>query len=53
MVWFGLVNQVAWAYSLGPIMAPFRELIKPNKNFYWDTELDKIFAESKKTIIDL
>ena len=51
--WFGLVNQVAWAYSLAPIMAPFREMIKPNKNFYWDSELDRIFEESKKTIVDL
>ena len=26
--WFGLVNQVAWAYSLGPVMLPFYDLIK-------------------------
>ena len=25
--WFGLVNQVAWAYSLGPVMLPFRDLV--------------------------
>ena len=32
--WFGLVNQVAWAYSIGPVMLPFRELVKRNtKNF--------------------
>ena len=28
--WFGLINQVAWAYSLSPIMLPFRELVKKN-----------------------
>ena len=25
--WFGLVNQVAWAYSLRPIMQPFSDLV--------------------------
>ena len=28
--WFGLVNQVSWAYAVSPIMQPFRNLIKPN-----------------------
>ena len=51
--WFGLINQVAWAYSLGPLMTPFRELIKPNRKFYWDETLDKLFVESKNTIISL
>ena len=26
--WFGLVNQVSWAYATSNIMLPFRELIK-------------------------
>ena len=26
--WFRLINQVAWGYSLSPIMAPFRDLVK-------------------------
>ena len=29
--WFGLVNQIAWAYSLSPIMLPFRDLVKKKK----------------------
>ena len=29
--WFGLDNQATWAYSLGPIMQPFRDMIKPNQ----------------------
>ena len=24
--WFGLVNQIAWAYSISPITEPFRQL---------------------------
>ena len=51
--WFGLVNQVAWAYSISPIMEPFRDLIKPNRNFYWDEQLTEIFNSSKQTIIEL
>ena len=51
--WFGLVNQVAWAYSLSPVMSPFRELIKPNSVFYWDETLKQIFEASKENIINL
>ena len=40
--WFGLVNQVDWAYSVSPIMQPFRELVKVNSKFTWDDNLDKI-----------
>ena len=50
--WFGLVNQVAWAYSLSPIMLPFRDLIRPHQRFYWDENLDNLFEASKKTIVD-
>ena len=26
--WFGLVNQVSWAYAISDIMLPFRDLVK-------------------------
>ena len=32
--WFGLVNQVVWAYAISRFMEPFREAIKPNRIFY-------------------
>ena len=51
--WFGLVNQVAWAYSLGPVMLPFRDLLKPDSPFYWDEQLDSAFQSSKAQIISL
>ena len=51
--WFGLVNQVAWAYSLGPVMLPFRELIKSKSEFYWDENVNNAFEESKKAIVEL
>ena len=51
--WFGLVNQVAWAYAISPIMEPFRDAIKPNRTFYWDENLSEIFERSKKLLIDM
>ena len=47
--WFGIVNQIAWAYATSPIMQPFRDLVKPNTLFAWDDNIDKIFSESKKS----
>ena len=51
--WFGLVNQVAWAYTTSPMMAPLRDLIKPNHKFYWDNTLEQVFQDSKNTLINL
>ena len=50
--WFGLVNQVSWAYAISPIMQPFRDLIKPNNKFIWDEHLEKLFQESKEHLIE-
>ena len=49
--WFGLINQVSWAYSISPIMEPFRDLIKPHNNFYWDEVLQELFKLSKAEIL--
>ena len=49
--WFGLVNQVSWAYAISPLMQPFRDLIKPNKTFYWDEQLEQLFQDSKQKLI--
>ena len=51
--WFGLVNQVAWAYSVSSIMQPFRELVKANSKFTRDDSLDKIFNDTKAKIVSL
>ena len=50
--WFGLVNQVSYAFSMATTMAPFRELLKPRKPFYWDQTLDELFKLSKQKILD-
>ena len=49
--WFGLVNQVAYAFSQTSVMAPFRELLQKKRKFYWDNVLDKLFQESKQEIV--
>ena len=50
--WFGLVNQVAYAFSMTDVMRPFRDLLKPSPEFVWTDELDKAFTESKEVIIE-
>ena len=49
--WFGIVNQIAWAYSNATAMQPFRELVQSKSKFYWDSNLDKLFKESKEYLI--
>jgi len=49
--WFGLVNQVSYAFSMADKMLPFREMLKPKNSFYWDSELETLFTESKLHIL--
>ena len=48
--WFGLVNQVSYAFATADHMLPFRQLLKPETPFRWDEELDKLFKNSKQVI---
>ena len=50
--WFGLVNQVSYAFSMADTMLPFRELLKPSNKFHWDDTLQQAFEKSKLTIIN-
>ena len=49
--WFGLVNQVSYAFSMAPTMLPFRQLLKPAKSFSWDDSLNEACKESKEVIV--
>ena len=51
--WFGLVNQIAWVYSLSPIILPFRDLVKKKTQFVWNENLEKAFQQSKQIIVGL
>ena len=48
--WFGLVNQVAYAFSMASVMSPFRSLLKPSSPFTWSTDLLQAFDASKTEI---
>ena len=49
--WFGLVNQVAFAFSMSERMHPFRKLLNMGDHFTWSPELKDIFLESKDVIV--
>ena len=52
--WFGLVNQVAYAFAQSKTMAPFREFLSSKtRKFLWDSTMDEIFRKSKEEIIRL
>ena len=48
---FGLVNQVQWAYANSQEMTPFRELVKPHSTFVWTEELKMLFRKCKTKIL--
>lgn len=48
--WFGLLNQVAYAFSVTDHMQPFRHLLKPGTPFQWTSDMDLLFTESKLAI---
>ena len=45
--WFGLINQVSYAFMSATHMLPFRNLLKPSAHFEWTPELKCLFNESK------
>jgi len=49
--WFGLVNQVSYAFSMAERMLPFRDLLKPDTPFQWNEHLQTLFEESKAQIV--
>ena len=49
---FGIVNQVSFAFSMTETMAPFRALLKPSTPFYWDDALQKLFNNAKTEIVE-
>ena len=49
---FGLLNQVSFVFSESEKLTPFRELLKKDTKWYWDNQLDVIFNDAKKMIIN-
>jgi len=50
--WFGLINQVSYAFAAAERMLPFRDLLKQGKRLEWTERLTKLFEESKAIIIN-
>ena len=50
--WFGVINQVSYAFSMTDYMYPFRDLLKPSTPFIWNDDLNEIFEKSKLKIIN-
>jgi hypothetical protein len=50
--YFALVSQVSYAYSITAPLQPFRELLKKDRKFYWDDNLQKLFEQSRHHIAD-
>ena len=51
--WFGLANQVAYSFAQTDEMAPFRDLLKRNRQFFWDDNMDTLFEKAKMKIVEL
>ena len=51
--WFCLVNQVAYSFSQGDLMEPFRCLLQKKQPFYWDSRLQERFEVSRREIVRL
>ena len=50
--WFGLTNQVSYAFAAAERMLPFRNLLKPGTPFEWNSQLDLLFNDTKSLIIE-
>ena len=48
---FGMVNQVNYAFSMSETMEPFRHLLRPSKPFQWSPSLQGLFEKAKETIV--
>jgi hypothetical protein len=49
--WFGAVQQVAYAFSVCPVMEPFRHLLSNKVPFSWSPDLEAAFQASKKEVV--
>jgi hypothetical protein len=50
--YFGLVNQVAYAFAMTKEMYPMSHLLSPKTPFEWSPELDTLLKRSKEVIVD-
>ncbi len=51
--WFGLIEQVSFAFSKTTLMEPFRALLKPKAEYLWSEEMQVAFEKAKVEIVGL
>ena len=48
---FGLIEQVAWAFSEKTVMLPFKPLLSKSASFAWSAELQHAFESAREAIV--
>ena len=48
---FGLIEQVSFAFSKTDVMAPFRHLLSPKNQFLWSQELQDAFDRGREEVV--
>lgn len=51
--WYGLVEQVSFAFAKSALMEPFRGLLKKDSAYVWGPELQKAFETARAEIVEL
>ena len=52
MVWFDLGNQVACSFAQTEKMAPFRDLLQRNRQFFWNNNVDTLLERAQVKIVE-
>ena len=51
-MWFGLGNQVAYSFAQTEEMAPFRDLLQRNRQFFWNNNVDTLLERAQVKIVE-
>ena len=49
---FGMINQVSYAFAMSETMEPFRHLLRPGTRFTWSPALQECFNKAKEKIVE-
>ena len=49
---FGMINQVSYAFAMSKAVEPFRHLLRPDSQFIWSPTLQECFDKAKEKIVE-
>ena len=49
---FGMINQVSYAFAMSETMEPFYHLLRPDTQFIWSHTLQECFDKAKEKIVE-